>query len=90
MILGPNDPDLTWCDLSAGGLCPRDEGNEIGQTIGVSSQDHDADIEPREVLLILEVLIRGQEDLELRGCSSEELAIRETGPASVEDGLRVE
>ena len=64
----------------------RDQRKQIVEPIRASCKYHDSDRVLRDLLLILQVLVRGEENVELPARELKELAVRPGGPATFGNG----
>jgi hypothetical protein len=59
-----------------------DQREQIPQRVARGNENEDAQSRPREILLELQIAIRGQEDFEpVGGGASQQLAVSDAGPA---------
>ena len=83
----PQDSDFSGLELAGrfdGCIQQRDK---VDHPIRDRSQDHDSDFMALEILLVLEILIGGDKDIEVRGGTAEQFPVLQAHPTAIKYGL---
>jgi hypothetical protein len=88
-MLATQSPDFSRSQISKSLLDGWQQRAEVVDIVAGSGHDNDADVEARQVLLILDALIDSQESVELYVGEQEQLPVFDTRPAHVLNSFHV-